>query len=209
MKTLIIIIAFALGLFYQSNTQAQENVHVSSILTDSKLVNEVAKKQTFPKVTVGLAGGIGFPIAGFSDQFKQGGTGAVDIGLRLNNEVGIFINGKYSNLPAQVIGASTDNLVEISAGPRYYFSTSRLKSMFFMEAGLGAYILNKGSYTTPGGVVIDKNTTTNLGANIGPGFSLWLSDKVDIMLKGKYHVIFTNGSTTNFATSLLGLEYKF
>lgn len=208
-KTILTAVTFILCIFYLGNVQAQNSSYFSTNLTDTKLVTDVAKKQSFPKITLGLAGGIGFPISSFSDQSKQGGTGAVDIGLRINNEVGIFVNGKFSNLPAQRNGTATNNLIEISGGPRYYFTTSRLKSMFFMETGLGAYIFNNGSYTTPGGVFVDKNTSTNFGANIGPGFSLWLSDNLDIMLKGKYHVIFTKGSTTSFATSLLGFEYKF
>ena len=209
MKTKIIIITIIFVFFYLGNVQAQNNSYLSTSLTDTKLVTDVVKKQSYPKLTLGLAGGIGFPISNFSDQSKQGGTGAVDIGLRINKEVGIFVNGKFSNLPTQRNGTATNNLIEISGGPRYYFTTSRLKSMFFMETGLGAYIFNNGSYTTPGGIFVDNSSSTNIGANIGPGFSLWLSDNLDIMLKGKYHVIFTKGSTTSFVTSLLGLEYKF
>lgn len=207
-KTIIFVITFIIGIMGLNNVYSQENVNNSFVSQETKLITNVAKKQKFPNLTIGIAGGIGFPVASFSDQFKQSTTGAIDIGLRINSEVGIFVNGKYSNLPRQGTESSRDNLIEISAGPRYYFTSPKLKSMFFVEAGLGAYFLNRGTYTT-GNVVVDNNNSTNIGANIGPGFSLWLSDRVDIMLKGKYHVIFTKDNTTNFVTSLLGLEYKF
>lgn len=78
-----------------------------------------------------------------------------------------------------------------------------------MEAGVGAYIFNRDAHTF-NTLPVAKESHTSLGVSVGPGVTLQLSDAMDIILKTKYHAIFTSeGGTRSFISALGGLEFKF
>ena len=52
-------------------------------------------------------------------------------------------------------------------------------------------------------------THTNVGLNIGPGFTMQASKSVDFILKTKYQMIFNDAGTRSFVTGLGGIEFKF
>ena len=78
-----------------------------------------------------------------------------------------------------------------------------------MEAGVGVYIFNRDAHTL-NTLPIEKESHTSLGVSVGPGVTLQLSDAMDIILKTKYHAVFTeSGGTRSFVSALGGLEFKF
>jgi len=201
--------ATMIALFVTNTVFAQiDSTTNTTTLNTTKKSSLLVQPVVYPTVDIGVMGGVSFPIADMSNNYKQGGVGGVDIGLRLNKEVGIFLNGKYLNLPNQNTDWNADKYFEITAGPRYYFINPKLKSLFFLEAGVGAYIKKTSAQNGANGTeLIPASTNTNIGVNAGPGFSLWLSPSVYIILKAKYHVVFTSGYTSNFVTSTVGVDF--
>ena len=100
-------------------------------------------KAKFPIFTLSpMAGGI-FPVSELGNTYQAGFSGALDGAVRLNREVGIFSNIGYYSMTNNTQTAPNSNYFEISAGPRYYFTKSNLKSTFFIETGVGAYIFSQ------------------------------------------------------------------
>lgn len=172
--------------------------------------NEIIKSTTakFPIFTLSpMAGGI-FPVSEFGNTYQAGFSGALDGAIRLNKELGIYSNIGYYSLSSSVPNAPHSEYFEISAGPRYYFTKSNLKSTFFIESGLGAYFFSQDAYGE-GAEYVDRQSSANLGFNIGPGFTMQASKSVDLILKTKYQMVFLDGGTRSFITGLGGIEFKF
>lgn len=167
-----------------------------------------SKTSIYPIFTLSPIGGAIFPLSELGNSYKAGFNAGLDAGMRLNKEVSIYGKMGYYNLSANTPGAPNSSYIEISAGPRYYFSSPKLKSNFFLESGVGAYIFSQDAYVTQG-VNVEKQSNTNIGLNVGPGVTLQLSKAVDIILKTKYHMIFNSGGSRSFVTALGGLEFKF
>lgn len=168
--------------------------------------NDMGKdtKAKFPIFTLSpMAGGI-FPVSELGNNYQAGFSGALDGAIRLNRELGIYTNLGYYSMTNNNQLAPNSNYFEISAGPRYYFTKSNLKSTFFIETGVGAYIFSQDAYTDN-----VAQTHTNIGLNIGPGFTMQASNSVDLILKTKYQMIFNDSGTRSFVTGLGGIEFKF
>jgi hypothetical protein len=186
------------GLFITGFSNAQ--------VSGSSMSNEMVKVYPvkYPIFTLSpMAGGI-FPVSEFGNTYQAGFSGALDFGLRLNRELAIYSNLGYYSLTNNDNLAPNSNYFEISAGPRYYFTKSNLKSTFFIETGVGAYIFSQDAYT--GNVA---QTHTNIGLSLGPGFTMQVSKSVDLILKTKYQMIFNDSGTRSFVTGLGGVEFKF
>lgn len=182
------------------------NAQVSGLSASNEMVK--VKKSEFPIFTISpLAGGI-FPVSEFGNTYQAGFSGAIDAAVRMNRELGIYTNLGYYSLSTSVPNAPHSEYFEISAGPRYYFTKSNLKSTFFLETGIGAYIFSQDAYGE-GAAYVDRQSSTNVGFNIGPGFTIQASKSVDLMLKTKYQMVFLDGGTRSFVTGLGGIEFKF
>lgn len=178
------------------------NAQVSGLSMTNNTVKVIQPK--YPIFTLSpMAGGI-FPVSEFGNTYQAGFSGALDAAVRLNKELGIFANVGYYSVTNINELAPNSNYYEISVGPRYYFTKSNLKSTFFLETGVGAYIFTQDAYNNNVG-----QTHTNLGLSVGPGFTMQASKSVDLILKTKYQMIFVDGGTRSFITGLGGIEFKF
>lgn len=177
--------------------------------TTTTTTNPQLRVSPYPYFTVSPIAGVIFPIGELGNNYQAGFTGGLDIGMRVNKEVAIYLKFGYYSLTTAEDNTPNASYIEISAGPRYIFTDPKLKSNFFMEAGVGAYIFNRDAFVA-NTLPIEKESHTSLGVNVGPGASLELSDAVDIILKSKYHAIFTStGGTRSFVSILGGLEIRF
>ncbi len=213
MKTrLIIIIAIWVGftgtLLAQGGTTTTVTTSTTTTSQQPKLI-----KKTFPHFTVSPYGGAIFPLPKVLNQnFKPGGNFGMDLGVRINKEVGLFAKFGYDFMASKINGAPIGSYFEFSGGPRYYFMNPKLKSQLFFEAGLGAYYFRQNSYNDPSGVnggVINQIVNTKPGLSGGAGASLYLSDAVDILIKSDYHVVFTPNGTSSFMTVGAGFDFSF
>jgi hypothetical protein len=116
--------------------------------TTSTKVIKTSTKIVYPIFTLSPMGGGSFPVSELGNSFKAGYNVGLDGGLRLNKEVSIYAKVGYYSLSTNTTGAPNSSYIELSAGPRYYFTSPKLKSTFFMETGVGAYIFSQEAYQT-------------------------------------------------------------
>ena len=186
------------GLFITGFSNAQ----VSGSSISDKMIKVYPVK--YPIFTLSpMAGGI-FPVSELGNTYQAGFSAALDAAIRLNKELGIYSNVGYYSITNNNDLAPNSSYIEISAGPRYYFTKSSLKSSFFIETGVGAYIFSQDAYENNVG-----QTHTNIGLSLGPGFTMQASNSVDLILKTKYQMIFNDSGTRSFVTGLGGIEFKF
>ena len=197
----VLLILFAGSVYAQ---QAQQT---------NKFVYKKTLHNTFPQMSITPYGGALFPLPKLMNQnFKPGGNLNLDLGYRVNREVGFYGKVGYYFMSSKISGAPIGQYFEVSAGPRYYFTNVHVKSELFFEGGVGAYDFTQKSYANPldiNGAVIGQINNTKFGLNGGIGSNLYLTDAVDIVVKSKYHVIFTPNGTTSFLTVGGGLSFRF
>ncbi|MBN1633335.1 MAG: hypothetical protein JW917_04130 [Ignavibacteria bacterium] len=174
-------------------------------------VAEAQKASKYPLVSISPLGGVQFPMGNLTDSYDASFNAGLEFALRLNRETALFLNGTYYNMPIKddAIGADA-YYIAITAGPRYVFTSPKIKAQFFLEAGAGVYIFNRGDYTI-NAVTIPSETTTNFGVNVGPGVLIPLGKVADLIMKTKFHYTFgdepTGGSRT-FLGVVLGVDFK-
>lgn len=186
-----------------------------AIITTNVSQAQTVKKSMvgeYPAFSIGLIGGAQFPVGDFGTTYKSSFNAGIDFNLKVNKETSFFLNATYFDMPRKSdapLGPDA-NLISITAGPRYVFSSANVKAKFFLEAGVGAYIMNTKEYTTltTPAVLLQSETKANVGANVGPGVVLPLSDSMDLMMKSKLHYIFTTGGSSSFISAQLGLSFK-
>jgi hypothetical protein len=181
-----------------------------SQVKNTPVSNSKVKKQTFPVFFIAPSGGAIFPLTrDFRSDFKPGGVMGLDLGLKINKEVGLYGKFNYMFMSSKKSGAPIGQYMEFSAGPRYYFTHPKLKSQVYFEGGAGAYYFKQNSYIDPidATVTVNQVSQTNAGINGGIGASLYLSDAVSILAKTKYHNVFTRTGSVGFMTVNAGLEF--
>lgn len=167
-----------------------------------------ATKIKYPYWGITPLGGAIFPIGIFGDNFKAGGTVGLDIGYRLNKEVGFYVKGGYYFLNSKITTAPIGHYIEYIVGPRYYFTKASIKSSLFAEVGVGGYTFTQNSYVNPLDTTqFAQISDTRPGVNAGLGASVALGKNVNLMFKTKYHVLFTPNGSTSFVTALGGIEF--
>ncbi len=186
-----------------------------ALLTTSITEAQTVKRSmvaVYPAISIAIGGGAQFPVGDLGNFYKSSFNAGLDINLKVNKETSFFLNASYFDLPRKLDGipGPDASIFSITAGPRYVFSGANVKAKFFLEAGLGAYILSLKDYTTltTPAVLIPGTSKANFGANVGPGVILPLSDSMDLLMKTKLHYIFTTGGSSTFISAQIGLDFK-
>ncbi len=200
-KLFILVTMFALVI-------GLSNSNIINAQSSGTTVTKTSKTSLYPVFTLSPVAGAIFPMSELGNTYAAGFNGGLDLGVRMNRELSLYTKLGYYSLTNNTTTAPSSSYIEISAGPRYNFTDPKLKSIFFLEAGVGAYIFSQDAYTE-GTQTFEKISNTNVGLNVGPGVALQLSKVMDIILKSKYHMIFNDGGTRSFLTALGGLEFKF
>jgi len=182
------------------------NVTITKAQTTNKSTN------VFPVFSISPTGGVQFPIGGLNETYKPGFNLGLDLNLRINKETAFYLNTGYFNMQKNsdlAVGPNA-SYIAITAGPRYFFTSSEVKAMIFLEAGVGVYIHNKSEYTTNGTPVekIASETNTAIGVNAGPGVIIPLGKAMDLIMKAKIHDMFEKGGERVFISSIIGLNFK-
>ncbi len=188
---------------------------VLALLTSVSVQAQTVKKSmvaVYPAFSIAIGGGANFPVGDLGTIYKSSFNVGLDVNLKLNKETSLFLNGSYFDMPRKPdapLGPDA-SIIAITAGPRYVFSSASVKAKFFLEAGVGAYIMNVKDYTTTTSPIVMTVGTSkvNMGANVGPGAVLPLSDSMDLLIKSKLHYIFTEGGSSSFISAYVGLDFK-
>ena len=173
--------------------------------------SQTKKKSPYPAFSISPVGGVSFPIGTFGDNFKTGPSFGLDLSYRVNKEVGFYAKGGYNIFPNKVTDVPDGKYLEYTAGPRYFFTAKNLKSAIFVEVGLGGYSFTQDAYTiTSSGAStnVPKVSDTKFGVNGGIGATLNLGKTVDLIVKFKYHNIFTEGGSSSYVSPILGIDIR-
>lgn len=177
-----------------------------------KIKKTTKLKQTY--VTLSPYAGLIFPIADFGNNYKSGLNVGLDIGYRINKEVGFYGKFGYMSMgskievPAGGTEVPDGKFLEFSAGPRYFMTDPKLSSTLFLEGGVGAYMFSQDAYTLTGQPTVLEQKSTKLGVNAGIGANLAVSNNIDILVKTKFHNVFSDGGSRSFITAIGGIEFK-
>ena len=156
-----------------------------------------------PKYSISVFGGFLQPTGDFNNFYKSSGMVGLSVYYDVNQEVSLGTEVSFNFLANRQDGGSSSSFIQITSGPRYYFKTRKLKSSFFLEAGIGGYMFNSGTYMiNASGDAINppSEVNVNLGVSGGLGGEVSLAKTVKMIFRGKYHNIFGNEGSTNFVT---------
>lgn len=181
------------------------------LMLDVSAQSQTKIKSSYPVFSISPVGGVAFPIGTFGDNFKTGPSFGLDLSYRVNKEVGFYAKGGYNIFSTKVTDVPDGKYLEYTVGPRYFFTAKNLKSSIFVEIGLGGYSFMQDAYTmTSSGIstTIPEVSDTKFGVNGGLGATLNLGKTVDLIVKFKYHNIFTEGGSTSYISPLLGIDIR-
>jgi hypothetical protein len=164
----------------------------------------------FPQIYISPLAGIQFPVGSLNDTYGPSYNAGLDFAIRVNRETAFFLKAGYYNMPVKSGSTGPDaSFIEISAGPRYIFTSPKIKAKLFLEAGMGAYMFNTKEYTIPGtpDIVLPSKSVTHFGVSTGPGFILPLGKSIDLMVKSKVHYVFGSEFPPYFVSAVMGLNF--
>lgn len=168
--------------------------------------------ETPPKYSVAIFGGFIQPVSDLNDFYKSSGTVGLSVYYDVNKEVSLGTDVSFNFLANRQEGGSSSSFLQITSGPRYYFKTRKLKSSFFLEAGIGGYMFNSGTFTINAAGDSPNppsEVNVNLGVSGGVGGEVSLTNSIKMIFRGKYHNIFAEGGSTNFITLDGGIKFRF
>ena len=188
---MFILIMFAL--FITSITQAQTT------------------KIVYPLFSISPMGGVQFPLGDLNNTYNTSWNAGLDLNLKINRETSFWLFAGYHDMPAKTEANIPDaSIIQITAGPRYIFTSKAIKSMFFLEGGLGVYIFTTKDFVSTGTAeTIAGSSKTNFGINVGPGAIIPLGKAMDLIMKVKLHDMFMEGGSQTFISAVMGLNFKF
>ena len=211
LKTISFLIIFAfLVTFGDGFTQASKTNSTETSTTKMTIKKTKVKKYGYFELTP--AGGVIFPVGSFANNFDVSARVGADLNYRVNQEVGITGSIMYNLLSSKIEQGPNASYLSATVGPRYYFTSPKLKSMIFGETGVGVYYFTQDAYSqTAQGISTDYPSVgeTKLGVNAGLGSHIYLSDILSLMLKAKYHIILGGETTRSFIGVDSGLNIRF
>jgi hypothetical protein len=173
------------------------------------------KKVSYPLFSIAPLVGVQFPVSGLNDNYNPSWNAGLDLSLSVNRETSFFLNATYYNMPVKdvVVNMPSASYIAITAGPRYVFTSPKIKAKFFLEAGLGVYIFTQKEFTIvgPPDIIFPSASTTNFGVNVGPGVIIPLGGAADLVMKSKLHYSFESGGSggsRTFVTGVVGVDFR-
>ena len=178
---------------------------VAALALSTALFASAAQAQT--PVSFGLGGGVTLPLGDFGDAAKTGfhGTGLVEF-QPASLPVGIRLDGTYhrigfSDLQEDFAGEGNFQMITGTLNGVYTFQTSPDSKFHpYIIAGAGVYNF-KANFED-----FDDDSETKFGINGGAGFNMGMGS-ASIFVEGRFHNVFTEGSSTNFVPITLGVRF--
>lgn len=170
-------------------------------------------------VTIGFYGGVLIPTK-FTNDYRDNYKVSPNIGAEflytVSPNIGIVADVTYNLLSIDYAQTWIDRnfyYIESTAGVRYNIIPT--KNIFFLEGGLGAYIL-KAKFTEslqPGGYGNELHyydwSSTDFGINGGVGIIFPIDNTFSITSKVKFHNVFTSNGEKNYFSITAGVNYSF
>jgi len=147
----------------------------------------IKPKPKYGYAEISLEAGFSNPIGAFTDHSKLGPSFGGGFGYRITREVGLELEGIYNSFGSTDAAIGKTNIFAITAGPRYYFVNQSIKSQFFLDAVVGAFIASGGDSINTTTVGLSQ---TNLGVGFGIGGTVQVADNMELFLRTRYNLIF-------------------
>jgi hypothetical protein len=115
------------------------------------------------------------------------------------------------------VALSDASYIGITAGPRYVFTSPKIKAQGFLEAGAGVFIFNQKEYTIPSpslsqpDIIVPSSSNTLFGVTTGAGVFIPLSTSFDIIMKTILNYTFPSdgaGGSRTFLSARIGIDFK-
>jgi len=112
---------------------------------------------------------------------------------------------------------SDASYIGITAGPRYVFTSPKIKAQGFLEAGAGVFIFNQKAYTIPSpslsqpDIIVPNYSNTLFGVTTGAGVFIPAGDSFDIIMKTILNYTFPSsgaGGSRTFLSARIGVDFK-
>ena len=150
-----------------------------------------------------VGGGLGLPMGDFGDAAKTGFHALAGVSFAPPTmPVGFQVDGNFAQF-----GTETDNLND-----RMMFATGNVVYKFkvaeatrlrpYLIGGVGVYNQKATGDAAP----TDAASVTDFGINAGAGFNV-SAGAASLFVEGRFHDIFTDGSSTQFVPLTVGLRF--
>jgi Outer membrane protein beta-barrel domain len=151
-----------------------------------------------------LGGGVGLPLGDFDDVAKLGWQGTAAISFApATMPIGFQLDGSYGEFSDDTPADVKSRFVYGTANVVYRFATAAESTFHpYLIGGGGVYDLKP----TGDDVIGDPGSETEFGVNVGAGFDI-SAGGASLFLEGRFHNVFTEGSSTQFIPINVGIRF--
>lgn len=146
----------------------------------------------------GVTAGAAMPTGDASDVVSTGFGGSVFGSYGVATNCAIGVEGGFYSLSGKDLDDLTWTIMPVTAFTTYTFPMSDPKQMPYIKAGLGLYNV-KAKLDIPGLGSYDESES-KFGFNFGAGYDFEMSPKFTLGAVAAYHMIQTEGESTNLIT---------
>lgn len=141
--------------------------------------------------SIGGRAGVAIPHGTFNNFFDTSIAATVDLEYHATNQFSVAGLLGYRRFSGPF--SSHLNLYQVSAGPKFYFTTGSTRP--FVNGGVGAFVF--------------ESSTTKFGIHTGGGLQFRVWPKVWFEAEYNFHNVFTSGSNFRYSTVQGGARFRF
>lgn len=155
-----------------------------------------------------VGGGLTLPLGDFGDVSDMGFHGTAGVSFQpASLPVGIRVDGMYGMFSASEDFAGDADIgtriISGTANAVYTFQTAETSTFHpYLIGGVGIY-----NFGLTGDDAPDVDGNTEFGINAGAGFNFAAGSSLNLFVEGRFHNVFTEGSSTNFIPLTVGLRF--
>ncbi len=177
-----------------------KQIWLGLLATVTMLTGAELAAQSPKPVTLGIAGGAAIPVGDFADVYNTGFNGTVGLGLTsVGTPLGIRFEGMYNKFSGR------DDLLINQPDSRIVGGTANLVYSLPGQ-GIRPYLIGGGGYYGLKLDVPNAESTNKFGVNGGIGALFPLSG-FNAYVEGRFHSVFTEGSSTQFIPVTFGVMF--
>ena len=150
-----------------------------------------------------LGGSLGIPLGDFDNAAKMGYhiVGAASF-KPAAMPVGLQVDANYAHFATEITDVNTQILFA-TGDAVYTFKTAPASRLHpYLIGGVGIYNTKATGSAVPSGT----GSNTDFGINAGAGFNV-AAGAASLFVEGRFHDVFTSGSSTQFVPVTLGLRF--
>ena len=153
-------------------------------------------------VQFSLGGSLGIPLGDFDDAAKMGFHGLAAATIKpATMPVSFQIDGNYAHFSTEADNVGFQMLFA-TGNVVYNFKTAETSRLHpYLIGGVGVY-----NSKLTGDAAPTDESSTDLGINAGAGFNV-AAGAASLFVEGRFHDVFTDGSSTQFVPLTVGVRF--